>query len=51
LEIQSKQGKPVGWTDTETCQKSLNILKQYIGLKSMDPWAYYTNDFISVPKS
>ncbi|MFZ0125621.1 MAG: hypothetical protein WAL48_15735 [Xanthobacteraceae bacterium] len=39
------------WTDAETWQKSLNMLKQYRGLKNMDPSAYYTNGFISVPKS
>jgi NitT/TauT family transport system substrate-binding protein len=46
-----KQGKPIGWIETEVWQKSLNVLKQYSGLKNTDPSAYFTNEFIAVPRS
>jgi NitT/TauT family transport system substrate-binding protein len=46
-----KTGKPVGWIDNDTWQKSLNILKQYLGLKNTDPAAYYTNEFIAGARS
>ena len=46
-----KEGKPIGWIANETWQKSLNVLNKYSGLKNTDPSAYYTNDFITLPKS
>jgi NitT/TauT family transport system substrate-binding protein len=46
-----KEGKPIGWISNDTWQKSLNILSKYSGLKNTDPSGYYTNDFITVPKS
>ena len=46
-----KEGKPIGWITTEAWQKSLNVLNKYSGLKNTDPAAYFTNDFITVPKS
>ena len=39
-----------GWIEAATGQGSLNVLKQYSGLKNTDPSAYYTNDFIAVAK-
>ena len=45
-----KAGKPIGWIEAGTWQNSLNVLKQYSGLKNTDPSAYYTNDFIAVAK-
>jgi NitT/TauT family transport system substrate-binding protein len=45
-----KAGKPMGWIEAATWQNSLNVLKQYSGLKNTDPSAYYTNDFIAVAK-
>jgi NitT/TauT family transport system substrate-binding protein len=45
-----KAGKPIGWIEAATWQNSLNVLKQYSGLKNADPSAYYTNDFIAVAK-
>ena len=45
------RGKPIGWVSTETWQNSLNVLSKYSGLKNTDPSAYFTNDFIVVPKS
>jgi NitT/TauT family transport system substrate-binding protein len=47
----AKEGKPIGWVSTETWQNSLNVLSKYSGLKNTDPSAYFTNDFIVVPKS
>ena len=45
-----KAGKPIGWIEAATWQNSLNVLKQYSGLRNTDPSAYYTNDFIAVAK-
>jgi NitT/TauT family transport system substrate-binding protein len=45
-----KAGKPIGWIETDVWQKSLNVLKQYSGLKNTDPAAYFTNDFFTAPK-
>ena len=45
-----KAGKPIGWIETDVWQKSLNILKQYSGLKNTDPAAYFTNEFIPASK-
>src|SRR5262245_34355131 len=46
-----KQGKPIGWIETDVWQKSLNVLNKYSGLKNTDPAAYFTNDFIVIPRS
>jgi len=46
-----KQGKPIGWIETEVWQKSLNVLNKYSNLKNTDPAAYFTNDFIVIPRS
>jgi NitT/TauT family transport system substrate-binding protein len=45
-----KVEKPIGWIEAATWQNSLNVLKQYSGLKNTDPSAYYTNDFIALAK-
>jgi NitT/TauT family transport system substrate-binding protein len=45
-----KAGKPIGWIEKATWQGSLNVLKQYSGLKNDDPSGYYTNDFIPASK-
>ena len=45
-----KAGKPIGGTEVATWQNSLNVLKQYSGLKNTDPSAYFTNDFIEKAK-
>jgi NitT/TauT family transport system substrate-binding protein len=46
-----KQGKPIGWIEPEVWQKSLNVLNKYSNLKNTDPAAYFTNDFIVIPRS
>jgi NitT/TauT family transport system substrate-binding protein len=45
-----KAGKPIGWIETATWQSSLNVLKQYSGLKNTDPSAYFTNGFVAEAK-
>jgi NitT/TauT family transport system substrate-binding protein len=40
------QGKPIGWIDRALWEKTLAVLKEYMGLKDTDPSRYYTNEFI-----
>ncbi|OEU69102.1 MAG: hypothetical protein BA864_00905 [Desulfuromonadales bacterium C00003093] len=40
--------KPIGWTSSKNWEKTLELLKNYAGLRrSEEPSKYYTNDYLS----